>query len=372
MKRVIFGVLQILAVVLFVIAVFLFSSAPSSDDANIEQKSLGNLDTEARAVVVIAPTASSIQLSLSTTGEVYARSEVPMIPQVNGIVEWVSPALRDGGSFTSNEPLMRIDPIDLKLALDQAEANLETAEANQELKEAESYSAQENWRLLHPEEPVPVLVSKAPQLRQARAAIQVAEVAVELADLNLARTSFELPFSGRVKETRLGVGQLVTRGQSFGTAYALDAIEVRVPVSEVELAKLVPTAGRTGVVSIHSKLFNVVVDRVSAQLDQRSRATDVFLTIVDPHDLVPGQFVNVMLEGRTENNVYRIPQAAEQAGSKLWIVQDGMLQEVVPVILSREDNELIISAFDYGDGLVVGAVTNAYTGMKVAIVEDDA
>ncbi|MDE0093955.1 MAG: efflux RND transporter periplasmic adaptor subunit [Gammaproteobacteria bacterium] len=372
MKRVIFGVLQILAVVLFVIAVFLFSSAPSSDDASIEQESLGNLNTEARAVVVIAPTASSIQLSLSTTGEVYARSEVPMIPQVNGIVEWVSPALRDGGSFTSNEPLMRIDPTDLELALDQAEANLETALANQELKEAESYSAQENWRLLHPEEPVPVLVSKAPQLRQARAAIQVAEVAVELADLNLARTSFELPFSGRVKETRLGVGQLVTRGQSFGTAYALDAIEIRVPVSEVELAKLVPTAGRTGVVSIHSKLFNVVVDRVSAQLDQRSRATDVFLTISDPHDLVPGQFVNVMLEGRTENNVYRIPQAAEQAGSKLWIVQDGMLQEVVPVILSREDNELIISAFDYGDGLVVGAVTNAYTGMKVAIVEDDA
>lgn len=371
MKQVIIGVLQILAVVAFVIAVFIFSSAPSSDDANVEQQSLGNADTEARAVVVIAPTASSIQLSLSTTGEVYARSEVPMIPQVNGVVEWVSPALRDGGSFTFNQPLMRIDPTDLELALAQAEANLETALANQELREAESYSAQENWRLLHPEEPVPVLVAKIPQLRQTRAAIQVAEVAVELADLNLARTSFELPFSGRVKETRLGVGQVVTRGQSFGSAYALDAIEVRVPVSEVELAKLVPTVGRTGVVSFHSKSFDVMVDRVSAQIDQRSRATSIFLAIVDPHDLIPGQFVDVILEGRIENNLYRIPQAAEQAGSKLWIVREGVLEEVVPEILSRENNELIVSAFDYGDGLVVGAVTNAYTGMQVSIIEGE-
>ena len=368
MKRVIFGVLQILAVVLFVVAVFMFSQ-PSSEDASNQQQALGLVNETVRAVVVIEPTTSAIQLTVATTGEVYLRNEVPMIPQVNGIVEWISPALRNGGTFTFNQPLMRINAVDHKLALDQAEANLETALANQELRQAESFAAQENWRLLHPEEPVPVLVAKTPQLRQARAAIQVAEIAVELAELALSRTTFELPFAGRIRETQLGVGQLVTRGQSFGSAYALESIEIRVPVSETELAKLMPSVGRECIVTIHSTTYKAVVDRVAAQIDQRSRATSLFLAITGAHELVPGQFVKVHINGRVEDNVYRIPQAAEQAGSMLWIVRNGSLEEVAPTILSRKDKELIVRAFDFGDGLVVGAVTNAYAGMNVSIIE---
>ena len=41
-----------------------------------------------------------------------------------------------------------------------------------------------------------------------------------------------MPFAGRVREERADFGQLVARGASLATVYAVDYAEVRLPVSE--------------------------------------------------------------------------------------------------------------------------------------------
>lgn len=370
MRNVIFGILQIIIVVLFLGAVFYLSRAPTVEEIQSEESNIGQGDLSVQSVFVIQPELETRQLSLESTGSVVARNVVPLIPQVAGTVAWVSPDLRTGGTFQKDEVLLMIDSADAELLVAQAEANLLVAQANLELREAESQAARENWTLLH-EGDVPDLVAKLPQINQAKANIAVANAQLSIAKLELARTEFSLPFDGRVLSSQIGVGQWVSKGQAFGTSFDLSSLEVEVPISGTELNLLSPVMERDALVFVNSLEIPATVDRMSASADLRSRASSLFLAFPSlSTPLVPGNFVSVRVFGREQSNVYHIPEIAEQANSTLWIVRDGLLERVTPQIVERRDEELTIVAFDYGDGIVIGSLVGVYPGQRVAIASE--
>ena len=370
MKNVIFGIVQIILIILFLGLVYHFSRAPSVEQLQSEESDVGQSELSVRSVFVIQPEAETRQLSLDTTGSVVARNIVPLLSQVTGSVAWISPSLREGGMFRRDEPLLRIDPTDFELVVAQAKASLEVAQSNLELREAESLAARENWSLLNSDE-VPDLVAKLPHINQANANISVAQAQLAIAELELARTEFSLPFDGRVLSSQIGVGQWVTKGQAFGSSYDLSSLEVEVPVSGNEVELLSPVTNRDAVVVANDFEFPAVVDRMSASVDLRSRASSLFITFPTLQlALVPGNFVSVTVYGREQSNVYQIPELAEQANSTLWIVREGVLERVTPQIIDRKDNVLTTVAFDYGDGIVVGSLIGVYPGMRVVIASE--
>ena len=370
MRNVIFGTIQIIVIVLFLGAVYYLSRAPTVEQIQSQESKVGQADLSIQSVFVIRPEAETRQLSLESTGSVVARNVVPLIPQVAGTVAWVSPNLRTGGTFQKNETLLRIDPTDSELLVAQAEANLLVAKANLELREAESHAARENWTLLHDGD-VPDLVAKLPQIGQAKANIAVADSQLSAAKLDLARTEFSLPFDGRVLSSQIGVGQWVSRGQAFGSAFDLNSLEVEVPISGSELNLLSPVKERAALVFVNNVEIPASVDRMSASVDLRSRASSLFLTFPSlPLSLVPGNFVSVTVYGREQSNVYRIPEIAEQENSTLWIVRDGLLERVTAQIIDRKNEELTVVAFDFGLGIVVGSLVGVYPGQRVAIASE--
>ena len=364
------GVLQIIVIVLFLGSVYYFSRAPTVEQIQSAESEIGEPERSVRSVLVIQPVAETRQLSVDATGSVVAQNIVPLIPQATGTVAWVSSNLRPGGTFQENEVLLQIDSTDVELLVEQAEANLSVAKANLELREAESQAARENWTLLHDVD-VPNLVAKIPQINQAKANIAVAEIQLAAAKRDLARTQFSLPFAGRVLSSQIGIGQWVSRGQPFGTSFDLNSLEVEVPLSGSELNLLSPVADRDAIVLINDLELPATVDRLSASVDLRSRASSLFLTFPSrPLTLVPGNFVSVTVQGREQNNVFRIPEIAEQANSTLWIVRDNLLERVTPQIIERRDAELTIIAFDFGDGIVLGSLVGVYPGQRVVIASE--
>ena len=67
-----------------------------------------------------------------------------MMSNAGGRVVWVSPALRFGGTFAANEPLLRIDSIDYEILVKDTEAELRRAQA--ELRKEELKGAAESAR----------------------------------------------------------------------------------------------------------------------------------------------------------------------------------------------------------------------------------
>ena len=367
------GPVQIMAVAAAVIAALFFSRAPSKEEVlGAEGPNALGRTAPPPAVRVIQPRSEITALTVATTGSVNVRNHVALMPQITGRVAVVSPNLRAGGSFVAGEELLVIERSDFELAVEQARADVESAESALLLQRAEGDAARLNYAILHPGEAVPPLVARVPQIEQARARLASARARAKVAALELSRTRFSLPFAGRITEAAAEVGQVLTKGQSFGRAFALDAVEAVGFISQEDLHRVSPVVGRPASVRTAGTVLSASVERVSAELDERTRFARVFLSFDDAPELPPGTFVDIAIRGPSIENTYTLPEAAEQVGAEVWIVDGGRLDIVRPTVLGRDGSGIVVSAFDYADGVVIGAVPGARQGLPVVMARPDA
>ena len=365
------GVLQIAAIVLITLIAIYYSQAPSEEEAieNIGIK-VGKPRGDSTPYVSIAmPKATENAIEVRGTGSIVVRNSVDLVTEVTGRVIWVAPSFRRGGSFKANERLLQIDPKDFQLALAQANADKLSAESNYQLTKAQSEAAISNYAILNPGVEVPPLVAKTPQLEQAQAQIAAASAREEIAQLDLSRTNFSLPFNGRVVDSQAEIGQLLNRGQRFGEAFDIESIEASVPISPKDLEILKPAVGRTAQVSLGKTTLQATVARVSPNLDERTRFAQLYLKLERTANLYPGSFIDVVVNGPTLKNTILLPESAEQINESIWVVKNKTLTKVTPNFINRQVQGIITDNFEIEDGIVLGTVPGAKEGMSVTTTE---
>ena len=362
------GPLQIAVVIALVgVAVALSRSPTVAPVAAPGGPGAGASMSLAPVVSVVVPRVVSTVVEVEATGTIDARSHVALTPQVGGRIVAVSEALRAGGEFAAGEILLTIDPRDFELGLEQARADVASAQADLRLRLAESDAARANYAILHPGQRVPPLVARLPQIAQARARVESARARLAVADLDFTRTRFSLPFAGKVTETTAEVGQMLTRNQPFGQAFAFDALEGVAPVAQDELARLEPAVGRSATVRAPGMRLEATVERVSAELDARTRFAKLYLGLPVDARIAPGTFVDVTVHGPEVDDTFLLPDAAEQAGGHVWRVVDGQLRRQDVTVLGRSPEGLVVRAFDPGDGVVIGAAPGGRDGLAVRV-----
>lgn len=359
------GTMQVVVVITLVLLALLYARAPGNDNTALQ---IGAGEDPKPLVNVFHPVAGANMLTVAATGSVDVRNRVALTPQVTGRVVSISPSLRVGGTFAAGEQLLVIDRRDFQLAAEAAEADVATAESDLKLEQAKSDAARANYDLLHPDGEVPALVARVPQIAQAEARLAAARARQRVAALDLERTAFSLPFDGTVARTSAEVGQLLTRGQSFGEVFADDAIEVVAPVSADDLKRISPAVGRRARISDPYRTFDAVVEKVSAELDSRTRFATLYLKVAGEPP-VPGTFVDVEIDGPVFADTFLLPDAAEQAQDRVWIVANGELRTVATPAFGRTADGWITRSFDPGDGIVLGAVPGAAQGQAVQIAD---
>jgi RND family efflux transporter MFP subunit len=375
-------VLPVVVLIVGVAAAMLLASSRKAPPRT-ERVSLGPL------VEVIVAEVGDVPIVITGHGEVGAKVAVDVVPQVSGQVDRVHPALVAGGFFKAGEPLIVIDPEDYELAVERAVAAVARAQVALEREQAEAAVAREEWDALNPgEEPPSGLVVREPQVRQAEAELAAAQADLHAAQLSLARTKVSVPFEGTVVSESVDVGQYVTPGAPVATVYGTDAVEVRLPLEDRELAYFdVPDRSGGGGPraevraefggSIHS--WEGRVTRMETQVDPSSRMVHIVVEILNPFDrangrppLLPGTFVDVRIFGKTAENVVAIPRYAVREGGVVWLVEDGTLR-IRPVGITRSDREqaLVSGGLTGGDQIVVSSLDVVTDGMKVRSAEGE-
>ncbi len=187
-------------------------------------------------VEVMTVQSETVAFTVRTQGAVTPRTESDLVPQVAGEVVQVSPALVSGGFFEAGEVLLRIDQADYDAAARRAEAVLARAQSEAE-RAARQWQRQR--RLAEQDIASEARIDDAGNAhRVAQAALREAEVALENALRDLARTELRAPYAGRVRSEQVDLGQFVKRGDRVARIYAVDYAEVRLPVPDRELGYL--------------------------------------------------------------------------------------------------------------------------------------
>ncbi len=362
------GWLQLAVVVILISGAFLLSRFLSSLQMEPEVETMAEELKPAVQTVEVEP--QSYRLRFSTTGTAQVRASVDIVPRVSGRIVAIDDSAFSGGMFTADTVLFRIEKEDYDLALEQAQAEVVQAQAEFQLQEAESATAAAEWLELNPEQPVPPLVGEEPQLEAARSALDAAKSQLERARLDLSRTKYRLPFTGRITEFDLEVGQYVVAGQGYGKAYALQSLEIVVPLEEQQLEWLLQS--EDPVITVTSEYLDgashpAFVKRVGSNLDPQTRMNRVFLGLREEDaGLVPGVFVSVEFTGPARENVWLLPLDALQQDGGVWTVTPENRLRLLKLNIIQISREAVVAQSNGATIEVVrGNLPEATDGMPV-------
>ncbi|MBN1796570.1 MAG: efflux RND transporter periplasmic adaptor subunit [Sedimentisphaerales bacterium] len=331
-----------------------------------------------------------IQMTVTGYGTARAKTEVEIAPQVSGKIVSVNREFKAGGFIKAGEQIIRIDPRDYQLAVRQAEAGVADAEVKLELEKSEAAVAIEEWKQLHPgTEPGSPLVLRQPQIKQAQALLDSAEASLATAQLNLDRTSIELPVDARIMTETADLGQFVTTGQSIGRAYGIDAIEIEVPLEDKDLAWFDipdPTNGyskdKGSDVLVKADFagkelsWKGFVKRTVGQVDAKSRLVYIVVEVPEPFKsettLLPGTFVETQIQGDILKNAFAIPRNSLHNKNEVWIVNDNKLH-ITTLNIVRDDKDFAYttSTLTDGDLIITSSLDAVVDGMTVRISQDE-
>lgn len=338
-------------------------------------------------VKVVQAKQTNYRYWLTAQGTVRPRTETALVPQVSGQVVRVSPALAAGGFFEKGELLLEIDPTDYRLFVTKAEATVATAASQLSRIEAEANVAQKEWKSLGNGANPSDLVLKKPQLADARAALASAQATLEQARLDLSRTQIRAPFAGRVRSENVDVGQYVNKGAQLASIYAVDYAEVRLPLSDEELAFVdLPLSYRGGLEKGSHPLVILNADfagktftwqgrvvRTEGEIDPKTRMVVLVAQVKNPYGdadgpdappLASGMFVRARIQGRLAKDVFVMPRSVLMPPDKVVLVgPENRLKTRKVEILRVEENDIVI-----GSGLHNGDLV--CTTMPKVVVED--
>ena len=188
-------------------------------------------------VRVVEVELTEVTLTVKSQGTVEPRTQSQLVPEVSGRIIEVSPSFVAGGFFEAGDVLFKTDPHDYEQALVQRNAEVESARLHIAQEEAEAEVAQWGWDRVGTGQ-ARSLTLREPQIASAKAELAAAKANLETAQRNLERTEVRAPFSGRVRQKNVDVGQFVTVGAPVARSYAGDAAEVRLPLPNEDLAYL--------------------------------------------------------------------------------------------------------------------------------------
>lgn len=321
---------------------------------------------------------STADILVRSQGTVRPRTETTLSAEVSGAIIEVSPNFVPGGVIRSDEVLLRIDPTDYVAAVEQFDALVKQRQIE--------YDGAARLRTQG--------FRAEAELAAAEAALAAARSDLKRARRNLERTEIRVPYAGIVRSKDADIGQFVNPGTRLGVTFATDYAEVRLPLTDQDLAfvdlpdardlaagnapegsKVVLSALREGV----RREWASRIVRTEGVVDESSRVSYAVARVDDPYafasersPLPVGTFVVAEIEGRSAGELIRVPRSVVRGSNSLVFVDDENRLRIREVDIFRFDARhayLSDTALE-GERVVLTSLENPINGMRVRTTLD--
>jgi membrane fusion protein (multidrug efflux system) len=341
--------LSILIVLLGVIYLTFFKNTPTKTKPPV-----GILGVE-----IINATAQTIPITLSAVGSLTAVKQVEISPQTAGQVSKIG--FKDGQEVVAGSLLFQLDDADVRAQLAAALAQLRWSQAD--------YQRKANLFKHAAVAKQDVDLAKATLLENEAI---VAQKQVQVQDMHLTA-----PFTGKITNAQVSVGQYVTVGQALAILVGLDHLRVVFSVPETYLSQL--QLGQTikvGCEAFPGKTFSGMVLYIAPLVDATTRMVQIQADLPNPtHQLTPGMFVKVSQKlGETAQHIV-IPDVALVAsieGNTVFVIQNQRAKKVDVQIGQRWNNQVeIVSGLKLNDQVVIAGQQKLHDGSPVKIIANN-
>lgn len=263
----------------------------------------------AASVEVVSVKTARLQDDAQAVGSLRSRQSVTLKPETAGRVSRI--AFADGATVRRGQLLVQLDDTLQRAELSQAQAQLSIARAN--LKRNEELLAQN--------------FVAARVVDESRAALQVAEAQVDLAQARLQRMRITAPFDGTLGLRSINLGQYVKDGDELVNLEDTSKLTVDFRLPERYQNRLAPGQGvQVQLDALPGKRYDARVIAIDPLLDANGRSISVRAEMpAAPGDgLRPGMFARVLTVFSVDDRALVVPEEAlvPQGGRQFVYVID--------------------------------------------------
>jgi len=221
-----------------------------------------------------------------------------------------------------------------------------------------------------------------PRLAQLKARQQRAQALVAQAELDLSRCIIKAPFSGRIAQLNIAIGDRVRIGDALLSLYDLSQLEVRAQLPGRYIKQLRQMMAEhmslQASANIDGQQANFDLHRFSGEVRADSGGIDgLFRLSGNSQSLALGTFVELRFKLAEQANLVSIPYNALYELDRVYLLSDGHLKAVTISRIGEYqtnvgEKRLLIhsSELSKGDLIITTQLPNAITGLRVEAVND--
>lgn len=340
-------------------------------------------------VGVVTLKAEPLQVTTELPGRTDAYRVAEVRPQVGGII--LKRNFAEGSDIRGGESLYQIDPAPYKAAYDSAQGELAKAVAAAKLAHltvqrdkplvGDHYVSQQEFD---------TAVANA---QQADADVQAARANVETARINLAYTKVTSPIDGRIGQSNVTEGALVTTEQAnaLATVQQLDPIYVDVTQSSNDFIRLKQAViqGSLEKSALQTQVTLVMengqpyplkgqLQFSDVSVDESTGSITIRALFPNPqHDLLPGMFVRARIDEGMQKDALLVPQqgvARNPRGEATVMLVNAKSQVEVRNVSAAQaigDKWLVTDGLHSGDRVIVSGLQKIRPEMTVKAEEQN-
>ena len=325
----------------------------------------------------------NLPVHLKAIGTVTPLNTITVKTRVDG--QLLRVAFQEGENVTQGKLLAVIDPEPYRIALAQAEGQLQQNLA----KTKNAHNDLERIRELHKKT---LVTDQELEVQQAlvyelEGALAVDQARVDNARLQLTYTEITAPITGRTGFRRVDAGNIVRQGDTTGLVVLTQTkpIGVQFTIPEVDLQSVLDPfrAGEALTVEAwdrneRSVLATGTLKTIDNQIDIATGTVRLKAEFTNEDErLFPNQFVNVRLRVRTLDRAVVIPSVAVQFGSRgtyVYVVDENKKAAIRDVVLGPTDgkDQAVTKGLKAGDQVVLEGLDRLREGRGVVIKNDTA
>lgn len=281
--------------------------------------------------------------------------------------------VQNGDTVRKGQPLLTLDTNDLKLQVEQAEAEVRAAKISLVQAEADEVRAtdlqKKGWAS------AATFEKSRAAAEEARGRLTRSQRSLDLARNALDYATLEADADGVITATPVEPGQVVSAGQPAARLARLAEVEAQVALPETLVERARSSVASLSLWSLPERSYRVKLRELSAAADLATRTYAARYTVLEPDEAVRlGMSATLTLRGANGVRAVRLPLTAlfnRGPGPMVWVVDDAGHLNARAVEIARYDerNVLISGGLTEGEKVVMLGVQKLDAGMTVRTVE---
>ena len=320
---------------------------------------------------------STIPLVITTNGNLVAKNKIDLYSEVQGVLKPNLKEFKSGTPFSKGQTILKINSDEFYANLQAQKSNLFNAltavmpdirldfpnEYNKWL------SFVNNFDLNKTIPELPKTNSNQEKFFISGRGIYSSYYNVKNLEVKLAKYTIRAPFNGILTEALVNPGTLIRPGQKLGEFINPSVYEIGVSVKS-EYRDLLKLGKQVKLSNLEkTNTWNGKVVRINGKVDTSTQSIKVFIQ-VQGSNLKEGQYLEIDLEAKSEENAFIVQRSLLLDNSKLFIVKDSKLELITVNPVFENLNTVVIKGIPNGTQLLSKAVPGAHQGMLVKVYNE--